>query len=190
MARVYNRGVLDSRPWTRPTRARARPSVFVGFAGFVGFVAFAPSFGCAAAVPRGPDLAGVDESRGDAAKILCEAECRRELRCDGEPSEPCLARCAQMPVRTPPIWSARWATEVASCVDSAGCGHDADEVCVLSTHHHSQVGDTCRAEAQKLNDQPRCAVLQGLTPAGEEQMRACLAAGKDVDACTPPYDWK
>jgi hypothetical protein len=148
--------------------------------------------GCAAAGPRGGGGGApqVDESRGDAAKILCEAQCRREHRCDGDPEDPCLARCKTLPVRQPPVWSAGWATEVATCIDGSSCEHDADEVCVMSTHHHSGIGDACRKQAASLADQPKCAVLQGLTPEGDAQVNACTSAGKALEECTPPYDWK
>ena len=147
--------------------------------------------GCAASKKGGAGAPGADESRGDAARIICEAECRRDERCHPDaPAAECFARCPTLPVRQPPVWSAGWASEVAHCIDLAACAHDAEEGCVLASARHTALGDTCQAQAETPKAQRRCGVLQGLTPAAEQQVQGCLRAGQTIDACTPEYDWK
>ena len=131
-----------------------------------------------------------DETRGDAAKTICEAECHRGKRCHTEnDSAACLARCGTLPVRNPAVWSASWASEVAACIEAVECAHDREEGCVFESKRHTATGDACLSSASGIKQQRRCAVLQGLTPVAEKQLRACLEAG-GASECMPPYDWK
>jgi len=142
----------------------------------------------------GPGGAGGGDStarppeRGDAANTICRAECHRNQRCGDPGSAECLARCATLPVRDPAVWSGAWATEVASCIEAADCGHDREERCVFATTRRTEAAAACLRAAVGGKQQARCVVLQGLTPFGEQQVRACQAAGGDP--CAPPYDWK
>ena len=139
----------------------------------------------------GSSAPAVDEERGDAARIVCEAECRRDARCNvGEPSAQCFARCPTLPVRKPPVWSAAWATELAACIDAASCDHDADEACVFAPKHRSQSGEACMARVPAYARASDCVVLQGIAPASDDAVRACIEAGHPFDRCAPDYDWK
>jgi len=121
---------------------------------------------------------------GDAAKIVCEAMCRRELRCDQRDD---CARCASLPVRNPPVWSVGWAREVAACMDRSTCAHDADESCAFTSRR------TRAAEACAAFHGDKCVVLEGLTPDADARVTACYQQtnpfGAD-DPCRPDFDWK
>ena len=138
---------------------------------------------CGAAQP------GSDHDRGDAARILCEADCRRELRC-GHDDPTCLPRCAGLPVRQPPVWSTGWAREVGGCIDKSTCAHDADEACVFATSHHTSAAEACFAAA--ASEHRTCPVLNGLTDDAAEKARRCYEGGGDRggDDCMPSFDWK
>ncbi len=135
-----------------------------------------------------PPAPGADES-GNAGRIICEAECRRDDRCEkGE--ESCLKRCTKIPDKDPPVWSAGWARMVARCIDAADCAHDREEGCV-ATSRKSVAGDTCRAKpASSVKDQSWCSVLDGLTNWAADDAKACIDAGGTVRECMPPLDWK
>jgi hypothetical protein len=123
---------------------------------------------------------GGADDRGDAARILCEAECHHDARCGNPPD---CGRCATLPVRTPPVWSAGWAREVGACMEAAACSHDADEACVFATSRRTRAAVACVDAHDRL-----CPVLQGLTPAADARVTACYQAGRDD--CMPPMDWK
>lgn len=136
--------------------------------------------GCAGAQP------GSATERGDAARILCEADCRRELRC-GHDNPSCLPRCAGLPVQQPPVWSTSWAREVGSCIDQSTCG--AQEACVFATSRRTSASAAC---FDAVSAEHRfCPVLNGLTDDAAERARRCYETGRDrVDRCRPRFDWK
>ena len=121
-----------------------------------------------------------DNESGDAARIICEAECHREVRC-GHDYE--CQRCEKLPVRNPPVWSAGWAREVAACMDKSSCAHDADEACVV-TARRTKAAEACAAKHDRM-----CVVLDGLTPRADAEVTACYERG-DGGSCRPPFDWK
>jgi len=156
-------------------------------------LATSSSSSCAGAGGKGgaQSTSDDDDRRGDAARILCEAECRRDGRCHvGDPSTACFARCQSLPVRDPPVWSAAWATEVAGCIDASACDHDADEQCVFAVHHRSRSAEDCTAKGPAYARASDCVVLQGLAHGADDRVRACIASGASFDRCAPDYDWK
>jgi len=128
---------------------------------------------------------GTRADDGDAARIVCEAECHHREGCHHD-KPACMSRCATLPVRSPPVWSAAWAREVGACVTSASCDHDSEEACVFSTTRHTPAADACTSAdaGRKI-----CPVLNGLTPAASDRVLACYQGGGG-DSCTPPLDWK
>jgi hypothetical protein len=128
-------------------------------------------------------------SGGDAARIICEAECRRDARC-GHAETDCNARCAKLPVRSPPIWHTDWAHQIATCMDSVSCAHDADEGCFTSTDRKSTSATTCASRATKSKELRFCDVLDGLTDDFDRSVDACLRGGGGFDDCAPSFDWK
>jgi len=128
-------------------------------------------------------------SAGDAARVICEAECRRKDRC--KKSEPdCLSRCGTLPIREPPVWHTDWARQIGACIESAECSHDDEEKCTSATDHKTQSSATCAASATSEKSMRFCEVLNGLTENADKEVDACLKGGTPFKKCAPPFDWK
>jgi hypothetical protein len=128
---------------------------------------------------------GSHSDDGDAARIICIAECQRFQRC-GHDQPTCMPRCARLTVRNPAVWSADWARDVASCIATTECEHDSEERCVFATTRHTEAADVCFASGDRAK---LCPVLNGLTPDSTEHVRACYLAGGG-ERCVPRLDWK
>jgi hypothetical protein len=128
------------------------------------------------------------DSAGNAAQIICAAECRRSLRC-GQQDLECPGRCDRLPVRRPAVWSASWADEIAHCFDTSSCAHDAEEGCVFATARRTHAAQSC-ASAAKM-ERRLCPVLNGLTDDASNRVDTCFAGDKvPPDTCLPEFDWK
>lgn len=124
---------------------------------------------------------------GFEARMICEAECRRDDRCRGVPppgTPACYQRCATLPVRQPPIWDIGWATNIARCLDGMACGHDLDERCIGPGPRMSQTHMACMQIGERF-----CEVYDGLTPATDAYAADCVRRGMGRQ-CLPPFDWK
>jgi hypothetical protein len=157
--------------------------------------------GADATGPGGTPVAAVQASSGgDAARIICEAECRRSARCLGaDDSAACFTRCPTLPVRNPPVWQADWASAFARCADQPTCGRDEDERCLFMFMIQQPPNEAVQA---CLSSNPpdqrdvrtkggrRCLILSGLTPGASAQAAACLRSGAEGKSCVPPFDWK
>jgi hypothetical protein len=142
----------------------------------------------------------VDASGGDAARIMCEGECRREARCRPPGSAQCMARCATLPVRSPPVWRTDWAWQYARCTDVSACSTDADEQCFTAWMAQLPQGPAVRACLGVLPPEVRdfrvkvarrCLVLTGLTPGADASAAGCFQSHPDaMHSCMPPWDWK
>ncbi len=137
-----------------------------------------------AACASSPPHANAASDAGDAARIICAAECSHEQRCAHNDPE-CPGRCAKLPVRHPAVWSAAWAGDIARCFAAASCEHDADELCVFATSRHTAATDACYAST--ASERRMCPVLNGLTADAAERARACFAGRRRR---RPPADWK
>jgi hypothetical protein len=127
----------------------------------------------------GSSQPGSAPETGDAARIICEGECKHDARCGNPPD---CARCATLPVRTPPVWSSSWAREVAACIERAPCTHDAEESCIY-TSRRTKAAVACADAHDGM-----CAVLEGLTPEADARITACYQ--RHEDNCRPEFDWK
>lgn len=146
-----------------------------------------------ASAPRasGTNASSPQPTAGDAARILCEGECRRSVRCGSETAAQCFPRCATLPVRSPPVWRADWANEIAACFDRIDCAHDRDERCIVHTSFHTHAAATCLASAGGGGKVAAfCQVLNGLTKDADDAANDCLRGGGGVRSCSPAYDWK
>jgi hypothetical protein len=154
--------------------------------------------GAPTAAQNGPPSGG-----GDAARIICEAECRRGARCAGgrssEDPRACAARCATLPVRMPPVWQTAWAGTYARCADESTCATDDDERCLFMFMVQQPPNDAVQAclaagppdqRDVRTKSGRKCLVLSGLTPGASAQAAACLRSGADGKSCMPPFDWK
>jgi hypothetical protein len=157
---------------------------------------------CGADRPAGGASAS-GSAAGDpyAAKSICEAECRRSIRCaHGIDPQSCYARCATLPVRNPPAWRADFTAMVVGCMDHSTCATDDDERCVLLNLASATPNASERAclafvdpsQRSVWNKRARtCFLYSGVTPGADAWFSGCLqAAAPSARSCEPPLDWK
>ena len=132
---------------------------------------------------------GSKPSAGDAARVICEAECRRHDRCK-KPEPDCLTRCGTLPIREPPVWHTDWARQIGVCIESADCDHDSEEKCTSASDRKTHSSATCAASATSEKSIRVCQVLNGLTDGADAEVDACLKGGTPFKKCAPPFDWK
>jgi hypothetical protein len=187
-------------------------AALAAFAPFAPFGASLPLFALAAcasdppgpgpASPAGPTaFAGPPVAPGEpfAGRVICEAECRRSIRCGhGTPPQECYARCPTLPVRNPPAWRRDFVAMVVGCMDNSTCATDDDERCVIMNLAQAPADASERACFDRLPPQQRaplskagrmCTLYSGLTPGADAWFAGCLTAPAAA-SCTPPLDWK